>query len=387
MYLNRLPRITFYPFVAFMFLSMIFCGVSKVNILFHVSLALFLITIMMVKSARERFIHDKEFLPALGLLTLFVLYFSISNLWAETSHLSSALTHSFYILIFFCLYRQCELENKKTYLVGATYFGIIVLTLMTFIYVNKPHLFVGRLMNAFPYAPDNVIDLGGYMALGIILSTILVRETRSLWYYAPVPLLLSGLLLTQSRGPLLALMIATAVVFCIKPKWNNKIVFLSLATLLILGITLYYSGFYDLLIKRFEDSNQAGSVRFGIWQHAFEVTKERLVFGWGFNKELSFINGYKQHVTTTHSLYFSAFLKGGIVGLTLFLAMIAYAFRQCLRHLAVDHKAEVAVLIFALVFYSTQGMFVISNPREYWVLFWIPLAIIFSTPVKKTVQR
>ena len=83
MYLNRLPRITFYPFVAFMFLSMIFCGVSKVNILFHVSLALFLITIMLVKSARVRFIHDKEFLPALGLLTLFVLYFSLSNLWAD----------------------------------------------------------------------------------------------------------------------------------------------------------------------------------------------------------------------------------------------------------------------------------------------------------------
>jgi hypothetical protein len=39
------------------------------------------------------------------------------------------------------------------------------------------------------------------------------------------------------------------------------------------------------------------------------------------------------------------------------------------------------------MFYVTQGMFVISNPREYWVLFWLPLAIIFSTPVKTSLQK
>lgn len=387
MYSSKLQRATFYPFAAFMFLSVIFCGVSRVNVLFHISLALFLITMIVVKEMRERFLNDKNFLPALGLLLAFLLYFSLSNLWAESSHLRSALSHSFYILIFFCLYRHCEMENKKKYIIGAVYLGIIVLTVLTFFYVNQKYLLVGRLARAFPYAPDNVIDLGGYMALGILLSAILVRETRNAWFYAPVPLLLAGLLLTQSRGPLLALIIAIALVACVKPKWNIKFVFLGLVIILVLGISLYYSGFFEIFLKRLEQADKAGSVRFGIWQHAFEVAKERLFFGWGFNKELSFVNGFKQHVTTTHSLYFGVFLKGGLIGLALFLAMIVYAFRQCLRHLAADHKAEVAVLVFALVFYSTQGMFVISNPREYWVLFWIPLAIVFSTPVKNVLQK
>ncbi|KZQ32957.1 polymer ligase [Enterobacter cloacae subsp. dissolvens] len=383
----NLQRYLFYPFVLFMFLSMIFCGVSRVNILFHITLALFIITMIINSETRTRFINDRDFLPALGMTGAFLLYFSLSNLWAESSHLSSAISHSFYLFIFLCLYRQCELQERKKYIIGAAYLGIVTLTILTLVYVNKEHIFQNRLSRAFPFSPDNVIDLGGYMALGILLSAILVRETRNYWFYIPVPLLLVCLILTQSRGPFLSMIVAAIVAFLCKPKWNFKLLAGSLIVLLAIGSILYFSGFFDIFIKRAEESSRAGSVRFGIWQHAFEVAKQKMIFGWGFNKELEFINGYGQPVTTTHSLYLATFLKGGVVGLLLLLSMILFAGRQCLRHLAANHKAEIAVIIFALMFYVTQGMFVISNPREYWVLFWLPLAIIFSTPVKTALQK
>lgn len=383
----NLQRYLFYPFVLFMFLSMIFCGVSRVNILFHITLALFIITMIINSETRTRFINDRDFLPALGMTGAFLLYFSLSNLWAESSHLSSAISHSFYLFIFLCLYRQCELQERKKYIIGAAYLGIVALAILTLVYVNKEHIFQNRLERAFPFSPDNVIDLGGYMALGILLSAILVRETRNYWFYIPVPLLLVCLILTQSRGPFLSMIVATIVAFLCKPKWNFKLLAGSLIVLLAIGSILYFSGFFDIFIKRAEESSRAGSVRFGIWLHAFEVAKQKMIFGWGFNKELEFINGYGQPVTTTHSLYLATFLKGGIVGLLLLLSMILFAGRQCLRHLAANHKAEIAVIVFALMFYVTQGMFVISNPREYWVLFWLPLAIIFSTPVKTALQK
>ncbi|HDC4442964.1 TPA: O-antigen ligase family protein [Enterobacter cloacae] len=383
----NLQRYLFYPFVLFMFLSMIFCGVSRVNILFHITLALFIITMIINSETRTRFINDRDFLPALGMTGAFLLYFSLSNLWAESSHLSSAISHSFYLFIFLCLYRQCELQERKKYIIGAAYLGIVALAILTLVYVNKEHIFQNRLERAFPFSPDNVIDLGGYMALGILLSAILVRETRNYWFYIPVPLLLVCLILTQSRGPFLSMIVATIVAFLCKPKWNFKLLAGSLIVLLAIGSILYFSGFFDIFIKRAEESSRAGSVRFGIWLNAFEVAKQKMIFGWGFNKELEFINGYGQPVTTTHSLYLATFLKGGIVGLLLLLSMILFAGRQCLRHLAANHKAEIAVIVFALMFYVTQGMFVISNPREYWVLFWLPLAIIFSTPVKTALQK
>ncbi|VAL63835.1 lipid A core:surface polymer ligase [Enterobacter kobei] len=387
MYSINIQRYLFYPFVLFMFLSMIFCGVSRVNILFHITLALFIITMIINSEMRIHFINDRDFLPALGMTTAFLLYYSLSNLWSESSHLSSAISHSFYLFIFLCLYRQCELQERKKYIIGAAYFGIVALTILTLIYVNKEYIFQNRLARAFPFSPDNVIDLGGYMALGILLSTILVRETRNYWFYIPVPLLLVCLILTQSRGPFLSMVVAATIAFLCKPKWNFKLLLGSLIILLAIGAILYFSGLFDIFIKRAEESTRAGSVRFGIWQHAFEIAKQKVIFGWGFNKELQFINGFGQPVTTTHSLYLAAFLKGGVVGLLLLLGMILFAGRQCLRHLATNHKAEIAVIVFALMFYVTQGMFVISNPREYWVLFWLPLAIIFSTPVKTTLQK
>lgn len=384
---TNLQRSLFYPFTLFIFLSMIFCGVSRVNIFFHVALALFIIGMIVASEKITHFINDRDFLPALGYTSAFLLYFSLSNLWSESSHLSSALTHSFYLFIFLCLYRQCELQERKKYVIGAAYLGIVALSILTLIYVNKDHMFQNRLSLAFPFSPDNVIDLGGYMALGILLSAILVRETRNVWFYIPVPLLLVCLILTQSRGPLLSLIVATTIAFLCKPKWNFKLLASSVSLLMVIGAALYFSGFLDVFIRRAEESSRAGFVRFGIWQHAFEVAKQKAIFGWGFDKELQFVNGFGQHVTTTHSIYFATFLKGGLVGLLLLFSMIGYAARQSLRHLAANHKAEIAVIVFALMFYVTQGMFVISNPREYWVLFWLPFAIIFSTPVKAALKK
>ncbi|MER2890707.1 O-antigen ligase domain-containing protein, partial [Escherichia coli] len=76
MYSINLQRYLFYPFVLFMFLSMIFCGVSRVNILFHITLALFIITMIINSEMRIHFINDRDFLPALGMTTAFLLYYS-----------------------------------------------------------------------------------------------------------------------------------------------------------------------------------------------------------------------------------------------------------------------------------------------------------------------
>jgi O-antigen ligase len=387
MFSINFQRILFYPFMLFVFLSMIFCGVSRVNILFHIALALFIIATLVQNEVRVRFISDRTFLPALGITGAFLIYFSLSSLWAESSQLSSALTHSFYLFIFICLYRQSELQGKKKFVIGAAYAGIVTLAILTLIYVDKANIFLNRLSYAFPYAPDNVIDLGGYMGLGILFSAILVRETRNVWFYLPVPILLTCLILTQSRGPVLSLVVASTVAFLCKPTLNVKLLLGSVTILLLIGLALYFSGSVEIFINRAEEASRASAVRVGIWQHAIEIAKQKAIFGWGFNKELQFINGYGQTISTTHSLYLATFLKGGIVGLLLLAGMILYAARQSLRHLAADHKAEIAVIVFALMFYITQGMFIISNPREYWVLFWLPLAIIFSTPVKTLLQK
>lgn len=117
MYSINLQRYLFYPFVLFMFLSMIFCGVSRVNILFHITLALFIITMIINSEMRIHFINDRDFLPALGMTTAFLLYYSLSNLWSESSHLSSAISHSFYLFSCVSIASVSCRKEKNTLLV------------------------------------------------------------------------------------------------------------------------------------------------------------------------------------------------------------------------------------------------------------------------------
>ena len=90
--------------------------------------------------------------------------------------------------------------------------------------------------------------------------------------------------------------------------------------------------------------------------------------GRGFSYELDFINYSGEHITTTHSVYMGALLKGGIVGLLLLLAIIACGLWQAWRKRHTDSRYSLAILFYALVFMASQGMFIISNPRETWVL-------------------
>ena len=57
--------------------------------------------------------------------------------------------------------------------------------------------------------PTNVIDLAGYCGIGILICGMLLKEKpASHWLYLPVVIMLVMLLLTQSRGPIIALVLA-----------------------------------------------------------------------------------------------------------------------------------------------------------------------------------
>ena len=129
---------------------------------------------------------------------------------------------------------------------------------------------------------------------------------------------------------------------------------------------------------RFEELGTQSGLRLCIWHHTLSEMASQPWLGRGFSYELDFINYSGEHITTTHSVYMGALLKGGIVGLLLLLAIIACGLWQAWRKRHTDSRYSLAILFYALVFMASQGMFIISNPRETWVLFWLPLGIALS---------
>ncbi|WP_213992473.1 O-antigen ligase family protein [Sodalis sp. dw_96] len=370
----------------FLMFSAIFCGYSKVNNLFHLSLILLVITLFTDKKKLVGiFLKDTAFKKGFLITAGFLLYFCLSTLWSDNPRdFTSAVTHSLYLLAFLFIYRQICLNGKKN---GALLFalaGILVLLFLIFYCVDKPTILTNRLTVSFFASPSNVIDLAGYFCLGIFLCLITIRDTNNKWFYLPIPFLFIGVILTQSRGPLLSFVVSLLPLLLLKPAIRKHHIVIFLIFIIMLASFIVMMNFEYILFNRFETAYQQSFIRVGIWVHTLDMVKIHPFFGWGFNKELNFINSLNDPVKTTHSLYLSALLKGGVVGLFLLGGVLSYGLCMAKKHLTHRQGFEASLFLFMIFFFTTQGMFVVSNPGVTWYLFWFPLAIILSPPVEKT---
>ncbi|RPE00995.1 O-antigen ligase family protein [Candidatus Pantoea deserta] len=367
-------KIASFSFMVFLFLMPMFPSQGKVSNFFYLSLILMAIVFLADRQRFKVFIQDLK-LPLLA-VSLFLLYFSLSTLWSDgEGKLSSALKHGIYIL-FFLLMINHLIKNYGVLTCHSLIFAsTFTLLILTFIFVDKSTLLTGRLEHGFFSAPSNVIDLGGYFAIGLISAMIIARESGKHWAYLPASLLFIGLLLTQSRGPLLALIVSSFLLFAQYKHIHLRHILSIAACVVVIGLFFYCTGYGGEYSQRLIDAYQQSYVRFGIWHYAVEVAEQKIWFGWGFDKTLSFTNSLGAVVTTTHSVYLGTLLKGGIVGLVLLAGIIVAGLRCAWRRFHEAMTLEAMLYLFSLMFFITQGMFVIGSPSESWMLFWLPLGI------------
>ncbi|HCT6470394.1 TPA: O-antigen ligase family protein, partial [Morganella morganii] len=190
--------------------------------------------------------------------------------------------------------------------------------------------------------------------------------------------------LTLSRGPIISFFVALILLIRITGI-SNRALFIMLFTILFFSGVMHYYDIFEKLVNRFTDVVYSGGVRMDIWSHALGLVKDNLFFGQGVEYKLSFVNKLNESITTTHSVYMGTLLKGGIIGSVLFLLMIFSGVISGVKQFILGERYGLAILIFMLIFISSQGMFVIGNPNEQWILFWLPLAIAMSnlTPADK----
>lgn len=310
---------------------------------------------------------------------IFLTYYSFSTLWGESqSDISSNLTHSAYILLYLA-WLVTLLDGELRHQLQWTLLAGITALCLYLILVDAPSIYHFRITTNRNPGPSNVIDLAGYAALAILLSLMIFRDTGKKVALCFIPLHLAFMALSQSRGPLIALVFAITVVIPYRQRPGQLFLWGGGSTLITIFIVAYSTA-GEMFLTRFSELYQQSFVRISIWRHSLSLIEQAPFFGYGFDKQLNFLNYTGELNHTTHSLYFGTLLKGGCVGFALMLLLLGYCAWLAFCHWRRGRCWEAAMFIFMLIFYSSQGMFVIANPAEFWYLFWLPLAMSLSQP-------
>ncbi len=189
------------------------------------------------------------------------------------------------------------------------------------------------------------------------------------------------ILLTESRGPLLAASVAT-LFLCAAGPWRLRALS-ALAACAVIWLLLPASVQHHaetVIVQR------GASHRFEIWRYTARIIAERPLFGHGLADNLhldvfdpqgrGFIT---EHITFPHDLYLSLLFYSGAAGLLLFAALAASFAAQLWRRRDEGEFPWLGALGLNVLFAGLTDLGqVTKGPGPLWFILWVPAGLMLS---------
>ena len=326
-------------------------------------------------------------LPRLALPLALIAYFALSTLWSaglDPWARASMLMAGFATAAFFLLaWIECSRMSPQGFLLasrlmlGAALLSVLIVLLNWAIF-HPEWLFVRRLRAV---GVLNRANMGAFVlcALAVLAQwrlsegrTVAERSTAAAF------LVLSALLilLSGSRGGLATFALSQAAFFVLHRPLDLRrcIIMGGFGLAALAGVALLYFG--DILPEKSRlFARPSGAFRLAIWNEAIALWQTRPIFGHGAGTEQVFA-GKPEH---PHSIWVAALFYGGVVGLALTAATIVLALVRAMAVPERERRALVlALMAVALLATLAHGTLPISRARDFWLFFWLPLALAFA---------
>ncbi len=230
--------------------------------------------------------------------------------------------------------------------------------------------------------------LSGWEMLGHPGMAATLYGTLWLWWFAqplrrstlPVQggmlLLLGGvILLTQSRGPMLALGGCILLGGLLARRWSWLL--LAAAAGLGYGVLLAQG---SLEVPTFWHRHGWDSYRLEIWPQVWQDILTAPLWGQGSLTPLAYPVSSGRIEPHPHNIFLNAWVTGGLVELLLLLGMLGTALWQGerLRHQHGDASLTLQ-LSFAVLCGLTDGAGLVHHPLPFWLYFWLPVTLALAT--------
>jgi len=318
------------------------------------------------------------------MLVVGLFYYCISSFWSSSpgEAFPKLMKYSVYIFAYmtaiFLLVKSNKLSINHVFKV--IFFSAIASGVITLIeqwpIINNARLTHSTLMTI----SSNPINTAVFFSVASLIAIHFIRITEKVNYQIisliALLLFIGLILLTKSRGPVIALMLVIPLMF-ITIKSKSKLVdyvLISIMVILVLVVTIVLS---EQAIGRLNEPNY----RLEIWSAAFEMIRENLLLGTGLNYDERIITSSGLVFTHAHNSFIQFIVTGGLIGGGIFASIIISA-------LVIGYKSQdsavrfcVIWLLFGCLCLSTNGKLLIYRPSSVWFSFWGPLSLIFGAHV------
>ena len=213
-----------------------------------------------------------------------------------------------------------------------------------------------------------------YAIVALITLFAALRDATTRWrkgmLLVGLAVLLAYVLLTASRGPVLALCIAV-VTGAVLTRNRVLIVGLVVAGVMLAAIGVVQDiGPYNVLAR-------ASNFRVDIWLGILDRISESFWFGNGIAANASVVMSSGGTARHAHQLYLGNHFYGGVPATVLLLVLLSAAAGVAIRHCL---KTGQAVYVTLLVFVVVAGMVdfgeFLRSPNLIWFYFWFPIVLI-----------
>ncbi len=355
-------------------------GISRLHTLYFILVVLPSL-ILIPLFIQEQLHKNKLFI----LIVIFFLYSLISVFWAENFQLQLFFKYikrvAVLIILFYSVYHIVlhYPSSDKIIFTLLMFCGFGLATISLWGYFQKG--LTGRLI-LWGGLNDVISSATVYGALFLLSAGAYLRERNK--YILLLYLLLSfifalEILLTKSRGPQLALLLSTPLLFLLITPVDYKRIFYPILfiILLVTGVFLFTDWVNIIFSRGFNVS-----ARDIIWKDSVNLSLLKPWFGYGLGSDFKFFISSNRYVSHSHNFILSTWLYTGIFGVILILSIIFYALKTCCSHKKEYFAILGIIMIYGIFCLLSNGSYPISRANERWFVFWIPLAFIVANSLR-----
>lgn len=219
----------------------------------------------------------------------------------------------------------------------------------------------------------------GVLALMVSLILLGSRSLALFWFYMSVLVVsLIVVLLSRSSGALLALLVSVPCYLLV--SWSLAKEYRKLLYLCFIGCLCLFGVAGFVMLGEFDGVyfEQGWSYRDEIWLSVLNDVVKTPWFGTGASRELVVLGEEGRIYSHEHNIFIAVLRQSGIVGLVLLLTLLVSLFQIAVKSDNREMSLWLLVLIFGLVALSSSGEYPLERPKESWLFFWLPIALLLA---------